>query len=289
MVRPEPIGLHAAAERLGVHYMTVYRYVRTGRLPATRDGAEWRVDPDDVDRLRDAEPSSRRRGSRGSAPGRLERRLVAGDVPGAWAIVESALVSGADPAEIHLEILAPALRSIGEGWADGRLTVADEHRATVTAQRIIGQLGPRFARRGRTRGTVVIGAPAGELHALPSSMLADLLREAGYRVVDLGASTPPASFVDAARSADRLVAVCIGITARDLEGSAKATVDALHEAAIVAPVLVGGRAVADAAVAVSLGADGWSGADARSALAAIEAAATSARSSADRARTEGNG
>ena len=34
----ELITLHEAAARLGVHYMTAYRYVRTGRLPAERDG-----------------------------------------------------------------------------------------------------------------------------------------------------------------------------------------------------------------------------------------------------------
>jgi excisionase family DNA binding protein len=37
------ISLREAAERLGVHYMTAYSYVRTGRLPAARDGVEWRV------------------------------------------------------------------------------------------------------------------------------------------------------------------------------------------------------------------------------------------------------
>ena len=36
----EPISLQEAASRLGVHYMTAYRYVRTGRLPAQRDGVQ---------------------------------------------------------------------------------------------------------------------------------------------------------------------------------------------------------------------------------------------------------
>ena len=39
------LGLQEVADRLGVHYMTAYRYVRTGRLPATRIGAQWWVDP----------------------------------------------------------------------------------------------------------------------------------------------------------------------------------------------------------------------------------------------------
>ena len=42
------LTLYEAAEQLGVHYMTVYRYVRTGRLPGHKVGAEWRSDPDDL-------------------------------------------------------------------------------------------------------------------------------------------------------------------------------------------------------------------------------------------------
>ena len=42
MTQPR-VTLHEAAKRLGVHYMTAYRYVRTGRLPAERDGAHWLI------------------------------------------------------------------------------------------------------------------------------------------------------------------------------------------------------------------------------------------------------
>ncbi len=270
MARRDPITLHAAAERLGVHYMTAYRYVRTGRLPATRDGGQWRVDPSDVERFRRASSSPRPRGSRGRAPERLEQRLLAGDVAGAWSVVETALVSGATPAEVHLDVLTPALRSIGERWAGGEVSVAEEHRATAAAHRIIGQLGPRFAHRGRTRGTVVIGAPAGELHALPSAIVADLLRDARYSVADLGANAPPESFVDAAREANRLVAICIGVTTGGLDDALTATVAALRDASIEAPVLVGGAAIPDEAAALALGADGWSGSDAPTLIATVD-------------------
>ncbi len=46
------IGLQQAADRLGVHYMTVYRYIRTGRLPAVKEAGEWRIERTAVDRLR---------------------------------------------------------------------------------------------------------------------------------------------------------------------------------------------------------------------------------------------
>jgi len=44
----QPMTLQEAAERLGVHYMTAYRYVRTGKLPAEKVGVHWMVDRTDV-------------------------------------------------------------------------------------------------------------------------------------------------------------------------------------------------------------------------------------------------
>src|SRR4051794_21172576 len=43
------LSLTEVAERLGVHYMTVYRYVRPGRLPAARVRRTWEVDPAALD------------------------------------------------------------------------------------------------------------------------------------------------------------------------------------------------------------------------------------------------
>ncbi len=277
MERRAPISLTAAAAELGVHYMTAYRYVRTGRLPASRDGAQWRIDPADLDRFRQPRSRPAPRGTRALARERLERRMVAGDVVGSWSVVERTLASGATPAEIHLELVVPSLQSIGERWAAGELTVADEHRATVVAQRLIGRLGPQFTHRGRTRGTVILGAPGGETHALPSAILSDLLRDARFGVVDLGADTPPESFADAARVADRLVAVCIGASISGRDRELAATIASIKGAGVGAAVLVGGGAITDARHAERIGADGWTGTDARAALAAIERIAPAVR------------
>jgi excisionase family DNA binding protein len=274
MARPrELITLQEAAERLGVHYMTAYRYVRTGRLPAERNGVQWMVDPDDLEKMRAPGPAPRGSdGGRAERPARLAARMVAGDEAGAWALIEALLASGAEPADVYLDALVPALTLVGDGWAAGELSVADEHRAAAVAQRLTGRLGPRFARRGRKRGTVVVGEPAGEQHGLASAIVSDLLRGAGFTVLDLGANTPAESFVDSCRDADRLVAVVIGATVVGQDRTLRATVRALREGGITAPVLVGGAAIEGHHHAVRLGADAWSGLDGRSAVAAVEAA-----------------
>ena len=145
-------------------------------------------------------------------------------------------------------------------------------RARLLA-RIIGRLGPRFARRGRTRGTVVLGAPPGEQHGLPGAILADLLRIAGFEPIDLGANTPALSFAQTALGADRVVAVLIGATTQGREAAVRKVVLTLRKAKVAAPVLLGGPAIVDADHARKLGADGFSGHDAIAAVAAVEAAA----------------
>lgn len=266
----ERITLQEAADRLGVHYMTVYRYVRTGRLRAERDGVLWMVDPGHLAEVRPSAPRGRRPASSGADRpiGELVDRMVAGDEAGAWSVLEAAMVAGLEPLDALLDLVAPALRTVGDGWESGRWSVADEHRASAVAARLISRLGPRFARRGRTRGTVVIGGAPGERHALASAILRDVLRGAGFEVVDLGADTPAPSFAEAAAGASRLVAVLVGSTTSGHDRDVRAAVRAARS--IGAPVLVGGAAVADARHAERLGADGWSGPDGRSAVAAVE-------------------
>lgn len=301
-----PLGLGEAAEALGVHYMTAYRYVRTGVLEAHQSAGRWRVEPSAVHELQ----RSRRRGGRSSGANRsshapshqgltphlrptrhpstdrwrplLADRLLAGDEAGAWRIVDDAFAAGAELDQVYVDLVGGSLREVGDRWADGRATVADEHRASVVAMRVVGRLGPRAARPGRTRGTVVVGAAPGDRHALPSALLADLLRSRGLRVVDLGADTPPEHLADAAAGTDRLVAV--GICATSEVDAAAA--DDLREAVRLvqersaAPVLVGGAAAAGSDLATRAGADG-SSSHATEALAWFESVA-SARSAAGR-------
>jgi excisionase family DNA binding protein len=255
--------LQQSAAFLGVHYMTVYRYVRLGLLPAHKDGATWRVERADVEAFKAAAEGVTDNGrqlGRRRAPwaARLEARLLAGDSRGAWGVVESSLAAGTDVASVYLDVLSPALAGIGARWASGEIDVAVEHRASGIAMRIIGRLGPRFARRGRTRGTIVLGVPPGDHHSLPVALLADLLRAAGWEVHDLGADVPIVDFVRVASVTPRLAAVGVSVMAVECLDSARAAVASLRTVLPRSvPVLVGGLAVPGEEEAKGLGADGW--------------------------------
>jgi excisionase family DNA binding protein len=258
------LTLNEAADELGVHYMTAYRYVRLGVMDAAKSGGIWQVQRSALERFRaqaavaaattgvSGKGGARNRKAPWSA--RLESRLIAGDAAGCWIVIEAAMSAGAELDEIYLDVLTPAMTSIGERWERGELDVSVEHRATGIAMRIVGRIGPRFNRRGRTRGVVALGAPAGELHSLPVAMLGDLLRFLGWEVSDFGVDVPIESIAHVIRNTNDLLAVGFSATSSD-------NLPALAEACAVARatdpdvlVIVGGQAVFDDEQALALGA-----------------------------------
>ncbi len=240
----EVYTLQEAADVLGVHYMTAYRYVRTGMLEASKPQGTWVVTGEAIEQFRTGGATGPAQG-RGTAPWseRLELRVLAGDSRGAWAVVESAMTAGTELDRVYLDILTPAMERIGERWARGELDVAIEHRASGLAMRIVGRLGHRFVRRGRSRGTIVIGAPAGEFHALPTAILGDLLRLQGWEVSDLGADVPSASFVFAVRNDPEVVAVGLSVTAVENLEEVRDVAAAISEATPHVLLVAGGRAI----------------------------------------------
>lgn len=322
VVGDPPLNLKQVARLLDVHYMTAYRYVRSGRLPARRDGAAWLVDRGDLDAFRAAtrtvgrarvlgadppgaeraEPrppsedgdasasgdgrsaaearspggSARRRASAGPAGpvgpartvdrvARVRSRLVVGDEAGAWAEVEAALVAGWSPEEVIVDLVSEAVRRTGP--VDG---LAAGHLAVTAAARTIAGVSARFRRPGRSRGTVVLGAPAGEGHTLGLTVIADVLRMRNLHVLDLGSRVPAAAFAEAATMAGRLVAVGVGVTTVDHLDDARAVTEAVRAVDPAIPVLVGGRAVANPEIAGLTGATAWA-ADARGMVELVEA------------------
>ena len=256
----EALSLEEAATSLGLHYMTVYRYIRLGRLPAEQRNGRWWIKTEDLENL--AQPAPKGRGTRPGRFGRprlgLVNRMLDGDAPGSWAIVEMLLGGGASPTDVYLHVLGPALREIGKRWESGQIDVGDEHRASAVAMRILGRLGPRFVGRGTpAAGTILIGGAPGDPHLIPAAMLADILRSRRFRVVDLGANVPAESFLAAIESIADLRAVGISVSDQRRFAETASVISMLHRSRPTLQILAGGPALTDRDSALELGADDW--------------------------------
>lgn len=260
------LSLTDVAEQLGVHYMTAYRYIRLGLLNAKKVGGEWRIDPVDLARYV-ADPSVGKKPRLEantdveidieSARRDLTEALIAGDEAQAWRAVHSVLDGSTDPSVFHTELLGPAMVDIGESWAEGRLSIAAEHRATAVARRLIGRSRPWFRGPGRRRGLVIIGAPESDHHALPTAIFADLVRAQGPNVIDLGAQTPASTFARALEGPTGDPIVSIVVTNPLALDDAASIVEAVKAVRPETEVLVGGFGVPDQETATRIGATHW--------------------------------
>lgn len=191
------LTLQQAADRLQVHYMTAYRWVRRGDLPAFKTGGRLRVRVADLRRFIGEREVDVALPSRSSAktdwPRHVERlgdHLLRGEGVEAGSLVRKVVADGAAAGDVYVRLIAPALHRVGEEWAAGRISVVVEHRATEIASALMSRLGEHFRRRGPSRGTAVTLTPPGDHHGLASTMVADFLRAAGFDVHHLGADVP---------------------------------------------------------------------------------------------------
>ena len=194
MPSDDQLDLQTAADELGVHYQTAYRWVRSGKLAAQVVGGKYQVDRSALASVAAARtaprapapPSARRMTA---ASERMHAALVAGDEAAARQSVTTLVEEGAPIVEVIQQVIVPPLVKIGSDWHDGLLTIWVEHRASAIVERILGGLAPNP--RGRRRGTVMVAAVSGDHHSLPTSMAAVALRDDNWTVEHLGANMPP--------------------------------------------------------------------------------------------------
>ena len=236
----EQIELQDAANRLGVHYQTAYRWVRAGRLPATMVDGRYLIAIDAVETL----DQQRRAPGRPTAPSpaRLERQaravhdaLIEGDEATVRAIARELVSNGTRLVELLQTVFVPPLRWIGQAWHDGELDIWVERRASAIVERALGELSPNP--RGRRRGVAMVAGVAGDRHSLPTTMAAVALREANWQVHHLGADMPGDELVRFCTEHDLDLAV-ISLTNPDVTDLAAATAERIRSSGT--PTILGG-------------------------------------------------
>jgi excisionase family DNA binding protein len=188
------MDLRTAADRLGVHYQTAYRWLRQGTLRAVKTGSSYQVTEDELERVRALRsapsPPPRKAQVRDweVQVARFHRLLVAGDELGARQAVDRLRQGGVEPLSLCEDLVAPALRRLGDDWEAGLVSVAEEHRASAICERLVARIAVHP--RGRPRGVCVVATPVGEEHSLPAAMAAVVLRADRWQVHHLGTRVP---------------------------------------------------------------------------------------------------
>lgn len=141
----------------------------------------------------------------------LDRELLAFDEPGAHATLDRLFSSAVLETALEGAIL-PELRAIGDRWAAGDVTVAQEHFASTLVRGRLLALA-RGWDRGRGHRAVLACVP-GELHDIGLICFGLVLRQLGWRILYLGQDTPLETVASALKRSRAIAFVAASVERR---------------------------------------------------------------------------
>lgn len=143
------------------------------------------------------------------------------------------------------EVFVPVLHDIGQGWAEGKLSIAHEHFASHRIATVLRDL-VRLSSAARSSTTVLLASFADDDHELGLLGLAVHVGTWGLRPVVLGARTPPGALRNAVESIHPAV-VGLSLTIAPDPARARELVDDYASACGHTPWIVGGAAASSVA------------------------------------------
>jgi putative two-component system response regulator len=160
--------------------------------------------------------------------GTYTEAIERGDAETAEGVIAQAIEDGIPPATLHVEVIAPALRRLGQLWQAGQIDADSERLAVGITRRILAtlyryMLGPA----GPTRGRVLLAGLEGDDHTLGLQMVHDQLAAAGYQTaLDTNLSSQRLNTVIVQHAPDVLV---VGATSSSTKLILDQLVDELRE------------------------------------------------------------
>ncbi|MEO1615403.1 MAG: B12-binding domain-containing protein [Planctomycetota bacterium] len=136
----------------------------------------------------------------GSQPIQQEFRsaLAAGDEVACMELLDERTSQGFSRAEAAEDLIADAMRGMGEAWDSGDLEVYQERRSCTICNRLISNLRESLPRLSPGAKIAVGAAPETDPYQLPSALVELALREAGWNAINLGNDLPLDSLIRAA-------------------------------------------------------------------------------------------
>lgn len=173
-------------------------------------------------------------------------------------LVKKAVSEGRDAQEMIDNSLIPAINHVGELFDKQIYYLPQLISSAEAMEGGIGELEPILAanRTGKSKGTVVIATVEHDIHDIGKNLVALMLRNYGYRVVDLGKDVPAEVIIEAAikEEAD-IIGLSALMTTTMME--MKKVVEMAKEKGVTAQIIIGG-AVITQGFADEIGADGYS-------------------------------
>ncbi|MBR5248213.1 MAG: homocysteine S-methyltransferase family protein [Lachnospiraceae bacterium] len=189
----------------------------------------------------------------------LHKAVVKGDRKGIIALTQKAIDQGEDPSKLLNQGLLPAINLVGEYFDKGTYFLPQLIASAETMKNAISILEPLLLKETDTSNmpVVVMATVEGDIHDIGKNLVTLMLKNYGFKVIDLGKDVPAERIIQTAREYN---AAIIGLSAlmtttMQRMGEVLALV---KQEELSCKVMIGG-AVITKEYAEEIGADGYAG------------------------------
>ena len=189
---------------------------------------------------------------------RLHSDVLKGNMKGIVTDTKQALEEGNAPKQILDEALLPAINEVGELFDKGKYFLPQLIASAEAMKASIEYLEPLLMEEnsGREMPAVVIATVEGDIHDIGKNLVALMLKNFGFKVIDLGKDVAKEEIIEAAKK-HRAQVIALSALMTTTMQQMKNVIDYAREKHVDAKIIVGG-AVITQEYADEIGADGYS-------------------------------
>ena len=188
----------------------------------------------------------------------LKNAVMKGNRNGIAAITKEALSKGEEPAGLLNEVLLPAINEVGELFDKGKYFLPQLIGSAEAMKNSIEILEPLLLKENNSSDmpVVVIATVEGDIHDIGKNLVALMLKNYGFRVIDLGKDVPKEEIIKAAVENHAQIIALSALMTTTMQRMREVVIYA-HEQKVSAKIMIGG-AVITQEYADEIGADGYS-------------------------------
>lgn len=184
--------------------------------------------------------------------------VLKGNRSGIAAQTREALQQGQEPSSLLNEVLLPAINRVGELFDKGKYFLPQLIASAEAMKNSIEVLEPLLRRNAESEDmpTVVIATVEGDIHDIGKNLVALMLKNYGFRVIDLGKDVPKEEIIRAAKENHAQIIALSALMTTTMRRM-KEVIDSARAQGCQAKIMIGG-AVITQDYADEIGADGYS-------------------------------
>ena len=171
---------------------------------------------------------------------------------------KEALENGSEASVILDAMLLPAINEVGRLFDSGKYFLPQLIASAEAMKLAIEYLEPLLAtgREEKEMPTVVIATVSGDIHDIGKNLVAMMMKNYGFKVIDLGKDVPREVIVQKAKENNAAVIALSALMTTTMQ-EMKHVIECAKESGITSKVMIGGAVITED-YAVEIGADGYS-------------------------------